>query len=292
MFLIVMGQYIQAQELNIKVSVQTPAIKKADPELFTQMEQAISDFLNNTRWTSKTYEPHEKIVGTIQLTITEEYSATSFAADFIIGVSRPVYETSYTSPLISHLDKGMPFTYTFNQPIERSEDNFNDYLSSVLTFYAYLVLGLDADSFEPFGGTEYFQTALNVYNALPTGLKTNDAGWGTSNDQNRYWILENILNPRMRPFRQAFYEYHRLGLDMMTNDRGKARAVIASNITTLDDVNRTFPNSMMLIVFGNSKREELVQLFEVAPPGQKKKIYDIMVSINPILAEALKSLKL
>lgn len=280
------------QEFNFKVTVTAPNLKTVDANIFEQLEKDLESFINNTKWTSGTYEAHERIEGKLQITITEEFTQTSFAGDFIVQASRPVYQASYTSPLINHIDKNVNFVYNLNQEIERSEDNYTDNLSSVVTFYLYMILGLDADSFELNGGTPHYQTAQNVINVLPQGVVSADPGWQSQGKRrSRYWLVENVLNPRVRPFRQAFYEYHREGLDRMAEDRGRARAVIASNITLIADVNQAFPNSMVLTVFGNTKREELVQLFEVASPGQRKKIYNTMVKVNPILAEHLKTLK-
>lgn len=279
------------QEFNIKVTVAAPNLKLNDPALFEQLENDISEFINNTKWTADTYEPHEKIDGSIQITIVEEYSQTSFVGDFIIQAVRPVFKSTHSSPLINHVDKSVNFTYQLNQEIERSEDSYSDNLSSVLTYYLYMILGLDADSFELNGGTDYFTTAQRVVSVIPPNVANSEPGWqALGKDFNRYWFVENMLNPRVRPFRQAFYEYHRQGLDKMSDDRGRARAVIASNITLIEDVNQSFPNSMVLKIFGNSKRDELVQLFDVAPPGQRKKIYNTMVKVNPILAETLKPL--
>jgi hypothetical protein len=279
------------QEFNMNVTVSAPNLKLTDPQLFKQMETSLTEFINNTKWTTDSYEQHEKIEGSIQIQIVEEYSQTSFLANFIIQAVRPVFNASYTSPLINHVDNGVAITYEINQEIERSEDSFTDNLSSVINYYLYMILGLDADSFELNGGTEHFRMAQQVISVIPPGFANGEPGWqAVGKDFNRYWFVENMLNPRVRPFRQAFYEYHRQGLDKMSEDRGRARAVIASNITLIQDVNQTFPNSMALRVFSNTKRNELVQIFDVAPPGQRKKIYNTMVKVNPILAEALKPL--
>ena len=275
----------------MNVTVTAPNLKLTDPQMFKQMETSISEFINNTKWTTNSYEQHEKIEGSIQIQIVEEYSQTSFLANFIIQAVRPVFNASYTSPLINHVDNSVAITYEINQEIERSEDSFTDNLSSVINYYMYMILGLDADSFELNGGTDHFRMAQQVISVIPPGIANSEPGWqAVGKDFNRYWFVQNMLNPRVRPFRQAFYEYHRQGLDKMSEDRGRARAVIASNITLVQDVNQTFPNSMALRVFGNTKRNELVQIFDVAPPGQRKKIYNTMVKVNPILAEALKPL--
>lgn len=277
------------QELNFEVTVVAPNVQVADPEIFKLIERDVANFINNTKWTGKTYEPNEKIEGSIQFTITKDLAA-AFTADFIIKAVRPVYNASYTTPLINHVDKGISFGYQPNQDIERSEQTYTDNLSSILTFYVYMVLALDADSFELYGGTDYYNTALAVMANLPSGLATSDPGWDPSKVSNRATFIESALNPRLKPFRQAYYEYHRQGLDKMTEDRGRARAVIASNITQIADVNQSFPYAQALKIFAYAKREELSTLFEVAPKGQKRKVYNTFVAIDPILAEALKKL--
>lgn len=280
---------LDGQEFNARVTVLAPNVSTADPEIFKEIERTIDEFINGTKWTGKSYEPHEKIEATIQLTITQD-AATTFTADLIIKAVRPVYNSGYQSPLINHVDKGVTFTFQPGTVIQRSEQTFTSNLSSILTFYAYMILGIDADTYELYGGTDYFNTAQNVLITVPQGLASSDPGWESGRQANRTSFIETMINARLRPFRQAVYEYHRQGLDMMTEDRGRARAIISSNITQIADVNQSFPYAHALKIFAYSKREELVRIFDVAPKGQRKKVYNTFVAVDPILAEALKKL--
>lgn len=280
-----------AQELNFQVKVLAPNLATADPEILRGLENDVAEFINNTKWTTREYEPHEKISGSIQFTVLED-KAASFKCELIVKAARPVYNTDYETPLINHVDRSVTFGYQPNQQIERSDQVFTDNLSSILTFYVYVILGLDADSFAAYGGTDYYTTALNVATVIPGGLATGDPGWEPGRKFNRLSYIESMLNPRMKPFRQAYYEYHLQGLDKLADDRGRGRAIIASAITQMGDVNQSFPYAPAMKVFFYTKREELSNIFEVAPKGQRRKVYNVGTAVDPILAEALKKLNL
>lgn len=281
-----------AQELNAKVTINTPVNTTVDKTFYNEMEKSISDLMNNSTWTEDDYEVIEKIEVNITLTITAEIDANNFEGELIIQASRPIYNSLYQSPLINHVDKNVTFSYITQQVLRKSNDGYYDNLSSILSYYAYLILGLDADSFELYGGDKYFQEALNVINNLSGGLK-DDAGWKNSGitKNNRYWILENLMNSRFRQFRQAYYEYHRLGLDDMIEDPDKRRAILSSALTAIGDVNESNQNSILLQIFSNTKREEVVEIFKVDERGPRSKIRNIMVRIDPANANKFDELK-
>ncbi|HHS96096.1 MAG TPA: DUF4835 family protein, partial [Phaeodactylibacter sp.] len=206
---------ITAQELQANVSVNTPRLQKTDPQVFKELESAITEFLNAQKWTNDEFDHEERIQINIQLNIKEELANNQFKADLIIQSSRPVYGSDYQTVMLSTVDKDILFTYEQFQPIQYSQNSFIDNLSSLLSFYAYIVIGMDYDSFSPFGGDPYFLAAQEIANTIPTDNSGKYKGWRPIDGQrNRYWIIENFLNPRMRPIRQAIYDYHRLGLDI------------------------------------------------------------------------------
>lgn len=283
---------IQAQELNIDVKVSTPNIQLADPRIFADMEINISEFLNNTKWTDDDYEDLEKIEGSLLITIVEELSTTSFKADFIFQSIRPVYNSNYKSQLLNYSDKNVPLSYVERQPIRKSTDTYFDNLSSVLTFYACAILGFDYDSFSPFGGEQYFQLAQNVLNTIPDHVRGADDNWSLQGkSRNRFYMIENLLNPRIKPLRQAMYEYHRLSLDTMADDADKAKAIMSSAITSISQVNKDLPNSMLVQMFTDCKRKEIIEIFKGANRGEQTKIYDLMVVLDPSQASEYSSIK-
>lgn len=274
---------LQAQEVQFQVTVNTPKLQTADPKLFQNLEAALQDFLNNQRWTEDDFEVEERIKCNIQLTITAEESANIFKADLAIQSVRPIYGTSYETPLLSHVDKDVTFKYEQFQPIDYSENVYIDNLSSVISFYVYVILGMDYDSFSPFGGDPYFQIAQDIINTVPQEVTGAFKGWrslDSGKQRNRYWMIENILTPRVRPFRQANYDYHRQGLDVMEKTPESARSSMMSALEVVDKVNRAYPNSMILQMFANAKANEIIDVFKQGNPSEKSRVYAIMTKLD------------
>lgn len=273
---------IDAQELNLDVTINTPQLKTADPKVFNTLENAIQEFYNNTVWTEEEYEPFERIEGALQINITDDISSSTFVCDMYLSVSRPVYKSNYYSQLINHVDKGITFSYAEFDPLYNNTASFSDNLSAILTFYAYIIIGLDSDSFSPYGGETYYQIAQNIVSAIPTNVTNTDKSWtALGGERNRYWLINNFLNPRMRNYRLANYEYHRQGLDVMYDDTDAGKANMLGALKSIGDVNKTFPNSMAMQVFSDTKRQELIEIFSGASSGERRKVYDIMTKIDP-----------
>jgi len=273
---------VQAQELQATVSINTPLLQKTDPQVFKEMEIAMTEFLNSQRWTEDEYEQEERIQVNIQINITDELSANEFKGDLIIQSSRPVFGGDYQSVLVSTVDKGITFTYEQFQPIQFSENIFIDNLSSVLSFYAYIIIGMDYDSFSPFGGEDYFQKANEILNIIPNNLTGKYKGWRSlDGNQTRYWLIENLLNPRMRPIRQATYDYHRLGMDTMHKDVEVGKNILLKSIEAIGVVNKAQANSMLVTLFADAKSSEIVEVFKEGTPQQKTEIKKLMGKMDP-----------
>jgi len=280
-FTIFLSQTSSAQELLFDVTVNTPKIQNVDPKVFSNMETSIQEFLNNRKWTEDVYEQEERIKCKIQLTITEEISQTTFRADLAIQSTRPIFGSSEQTPLLNHVDKDVVFNYEPFQPIVFSKNLFQDNLSSILGFYANIVLGMDYDSFAPLGGDQYFQAAQEVLTSIPQNLTGTYQGWRQlDGNRNRYWMIENLLSPRVRDFRLALYKYHREGLDNMVENPETSRTTIMTNIKTIEQVNRNYPNSMILQMFANSKRNELIEILKKGDKSQKDNFFRAMVKID------------
>lgn len=282
-----------SQELNIDVKVTTPISPTADPKLFETLERSVSELFNNTKWTDDEVASEERINGTVRITIVEEKSSNSFVADIIVQSERPVFQSVYVTPMLNYIDKSVSFSYDLNQPIQRSDNVYLDQLSSILTFYAYAILALDYDSFSSLGGDEHWQSAQNVINAIPSGL-TDGTGWdsgATTVRRNRYWLVENMLNPKVRPYRQSFYDYHIKGLDTMYEDADKGRAILLSAINVYGEVNSNYNNSMVMRLMADTKRDEVLEIFQVGDKGQKTKVRSTMLKIDPTQADRYNILK-
>lgn len=278
--LFVFSKAIIAQELNVTVSVNTPKIQTADPKVFTSLEANLKDFFNNQKWTDETFELEERINCKIQLTIREELSATSFKADLAIQASRPVFGSNYETALLNHVDKDFTFSYEQFQPIDFSKNVYTSNLTSTLAFYIYYILGMDYDSFSPLGGDIYFQAAQDIMTNIPSDNPP--LGWRPRDgNRNRYWMIENALNPRVRPFRQAMYDYHRLSLDVMSEDPTAGKAKMLEALEVISKVNKDYPAAMIIQMFNNSKSSELIEIFKGGDGKQKNRVKQIMRKLDP-----------
>lgn len=295
LFLVLLGVglawTLPAQELNFTVKINTQKLQTVDPRVFETLEQTMVEFLNSTKWTEDVFELPERITGNILLTIQEELSATSFKADLAIQTTRPVFGTgTYETPLFNHIDRDISFTYEQFQPLQFSRNAYNDNLSAVLSYYVYLVLGLDYDSFSQYGGDPYFQLAQDIVNNVPSNA--GGTGWRASeNSRNRFWLIENFLSPRVRPYREAVYIYHRLGLDAMYQDVAKGRSLIAESLKNVEKVNQAYPNSIVMQTFINTKSQELIELFKRGTTAEKDLFVRVMSRIDAPNANLYRSVR-
>jgi hypothetical protein len=272
-------------ELNATVRVSTPQLQKNDRKVFDQLEISLRDFVNNTTWTQERFEPEERIKCNFILTISEEQDNNVFRAELAVQSTRPVFGSGYETALLSHLDKDIVFTYEQNQPIEFQVDaTDNQNLPSLFAFYAYLMIGMDFDSYSLYGGDPYLLTAQQIVTNIQNSSTNSTPGWRPADggkNRNRYWIIENLLNPRVKPYRAAMYNYYRKGLDMFTTDMDKAKGVILQSLEEVDKVNTAYFNSMIIQMFANAKRDELVEMWKVAGRPQKERVIQIMTKIDP-----------
>ena len=283
---------IQAQELNVNVKVNTQKLQTVDPKVFVTLEQTISEFLNSQKWTTDVFETEERINCNFILTIQEELSPTSFKADLAVQSSRPVYASEYDTPLFNYIDKEVTFFYEQYQPVQYSRNQYNDNLSAVLAFYAFVIIGKDYDSFSPMSGEPYFQLAQDIVNSVPQSAASSNPGWrSVESNRNRYWLSENLLSPRVRPMRQAMYNYHRQGLDVMHADPETGKAVITQALDEVARVNQSYPNSMIVQLFNNEKSSEIVEIFKVGSLDQQNEVIRLMSRLDPANASKYREIK-
>jgi len=272
----------QAQEFNATVKITAPKLQTADPAIFKTLEKSVVQLVNGTAWTEDEYETFERIDVSITINITEELSATSFRAELLIQASRPIYNSTEETQLFALSDKNMTFTYEQYQPLEYTKNAYNNNLTSILSFYSYIILAYDYDSYSLNGGSPYFQLAQDIISAIPPNIANSSNGWNPAkgNKRNRYWLLENALSPRAVPMRKAIYNYHLRGLDRMVEDPEVARKSIMNAITQIAQVNRAYPNSMIVQLFAISKGDEILQIFMEDTNANKQKIYKAMIKID------------
>ena len=270
-----------AQEMNFQITINTPKLQTTDPKVFESLKESMLQFLNNQKWTDDPFEPEERINCNIQLTIREELAANTFSADFAIQGVRPVYGSTYETILLSHVDKDFTFSYEQFQPLEFSKNAYNNNLTAMLSFYVYIIIGMDYDSFSAFGGEPYFQIANDILTTVPPGAASQYPGWRSlDGNRNRYWIIENILSPKVRPYRQAMYDYHRQSLDIMHEDPTAGRVIMAQALNEILKVDRSYPNSMIIQMFANAKSQEVIEIFKNGTRQEKTDVARIMKKLD------------
>ncbi len=268
-----------AQELNCQVSVLTPAIQASDKSIYDDLQTDLREFLNNRKWTDDEFLNQERIECSMVITISER-NDDNFKADIQVQSRRPVYGSSYNTTMINHKDDNFTFKYIQDQVIDFDETNINSNLTAVVAFYAYIIIGIDYDSFSPEGGTPYFvkaQTIVNNAQRLP------DQGWKSfeSSQRNRYWIVENLLNVSFKPLRNFSYTYHRLGFDKFYDNILDARLTITNNLDELRKVYQDKPNSVIMDIFFLAKVDEIVNLYAQATSDEKNRALQILTLVDP-----------
>jgi hypothetical protein len=268
-----------SQELKCAVSVNASQIQTSDVGVFKDLENAIEQFMNGRRWTNDSYKNHEKIICNFLITITKMPAIGSFSASVQVQSARPVFNSSYNSLLFNFADREWEFEYIESMPLEYNDNTFTNNLTSMLAFYAYLIVGLDYDSFSELGGTPYFQRALTVVN---NAQQSNLPGWqALGSNRNRYWIIENLNNPQMVDLRKAIYHYHRNGLDLFDTDPDKSREVILNGLKDIKKVRDVNPNAILVVSFFDAKGKELANIFSDGNIQIRRQAYDIITAIDP-----------
>lgn len=287
LFFIIAGIFssvlLQAQELDCRVQVSGPGLPESERQILQTLQSDIYEFINQRNWTNYEFKKEERIECSIVITIGEKAGTDEYKGTIQVQSRRPVYESSYNSPLINYQDRDYSFRYTENTPLEYDGNTFISNLTEVLAFYAYLIIGFDFDSFSPMGGTPYFEEAQNIVNRAQNAQ---EPGWKSFESQrNRYWIMENIFNNTYASLRQAMYRYHRLGFDKMTDNMEIARAEVTGALELLQKVHRQRPGTPLMQMILTAKRDELVKLYSKATPMDQNKAIQILTEIDPSNAE-------
>lgn len=269
-----------AQELNCTVQILAPQLQNSsDKKILQTLQQAAFEFMNNRKWTNDVFKQDERIECSVVISILEKPSADEFKGTIQVQARRPVYKSAYNSLLLNILDKNLSFKYIEYQPLEFSESSSLSNLTSILAYYAYIIIGTDYDSFSLEGGSAYFQKAQTIVSNAQT---VNEKGWKSFEDnQNRYWIVENIQSSIFKPMRECIYKYHRLGFDAMSDDLVTGRAAVLQSLQLLKKVHEIKPSSYSMQLFFLAKADEVVNLFSLAEPVEKIKVMELLNEVDP-----------
>lgn len=270
-----------AQELNCRVNVLTPNIQGVDRSVFTQFQQDITQYINNRRWTNDRYDEYEKIKCSFTITITALPSSDRFEGTIQVQVIRPALNSTYETVIFNLMDKDFRVNYVPFQVLEYSENTYLNNLTSILNFYANLVLAADYDCMSLKAGSPYFERCRNIVNLANN---SSEKGWRAADDgqnRNRYWFLENLTNNSYAAIHSILYKYHREGIDKMENDVNLGRSKILDTLLDLQKLFVQNPNLYFVQVFNETKSQELIGIFSKATPGEKQQFLRIMTQIDP-----------
>lgn len=277
-----------AQELNCQVEVNAQKIEGSSKSVFQTLQEAMTEYMNETRFSNATFSNNEKIDCRLYLTVSE-YTDDRITGDLQVQLSRPVYNSTYTTTLFNFKDSRISFEYREGEPLVFNNTTIDNNLTAILNYYAYLFLGLDFDSFSPKGGEPYFERAASVVQAAQS---LGEIGWKAFEDpKNRSGVLSSFTQPSTAAWRQMIYDYHRKGLDEMVTSPDKGRASITQSLSAIEAIYQADPMSAALSIFRDSKLDELVNVYSKAPQTEREMVYKLLQPIYPAENERLNKIR-
>lgn len=284
---------VHGQELNAKITINHNQISGTDASVFDNLQQTLTQFVNDRQWTSLQFAKNERIACNFNITVTK-YDASSglFTCKALIQANRPVYNASYTTTLYNNTDNDFNFVFRQFDQLEFNEETVDNQLTALFAYYAYLIIGLDLDSFSPLGGSDVLERCMNLVN---NAQNLEFTGWKSfDNDRNRFAIINDYLDGAMQPFRQLQYDYYRKGLDEMAANADRGRTEITTAIENdLKKCHEDKPQSMLPQIWTDFKRDELANIYKgKGTQKEKESVYEILFSINASQNNAWEKIKL
>lgn len=277
----VFSQRVTAQELEAKVVVNHSKIQGTNTSVFTTLQEAMTEFLNTRKWSNAQYTTREKIACSFNLIVNEYSDDGRFGCSLMVQANRPVYNASYNTTVFNFNDNAVDFNYIEHDKLEFSDDIVDNNLTAVLAYYAYLIIGLDMDTFAPKGGTDVLNKAENVVN---NAQMLGEDGWKAFGDsKNRHALINDYMNGAMEPYRQLFYDYHRKGLDEMAQNVERGRSNITTSLTLLEKAKQDKPMSVLPQLFTEIKKDELINVYSKGTSKEKEEVNRILCLVNPSL---------
>lgn len=274
---------VQAQELKCNVTINSDQVEGSNKAVFNTLQQSIQEFVNNSQWTNLTFQDKERIECNM-LIVVKQVQDNMYVCEFTCQSRRPVFGTTYTTPILNFKDNNFAFTYQEFDRLDFQQHTFTSNLTALIAYYCYLIIGHDMDSFSRLGGTPYFQICEDIVNAAQSASleSTEQSGWKAfDSNRNRYALINNLMDEAFKEYRQYFYDYHRYGLDEMINNVANGRARIASGIEILDKANKARPATYVINAFLDAKSDELVNIFQEGTEDERTKVYEALVNIDP-----------
>jgi hypothetical protein len=275
-------QVSYSQELKCNISINSQQIQGSNKRVFNTLQTALYEFMNNRAWSNHVFSVEERIECNILITISD-VSSDEYKATLQIQARRPVYNSSYNTVMLNYVDNSFTFSYVEYEPLDFTESTFRSNLTSVMAFYAYMILGFDYDSFSLMGGTEFYKKAETIVNNAQTASEKGWKAFDSKNNKNRYWLVKNMLDSKYEPFREFLYRYHIKGLDLMDQKTSDARAEIADDLVLLQKIYRDKPDPYLnpLQIIFDAKADEFVNIFSESFSEEKNRVYTILKEIDP-----------
>lgn len=276
------------QELNCTVTVVAQQTGNDNNQVFKTLERQLTEFINNTQWTDKKFKTQERIECSMVINV-QNYNNDAFSATLQVQSSRPVYGSTYSTPVYTFNDKDFQFRYLEFQNLVFNSNQFESNLISTLAFHIYMILGMDADTFAPNGGNNYFRQAQTIVNySAGNGGK----GWKLEDGlQSRFAMIDKLLSPTYKEFRSSMYSYHRDGLDLMYKDLKKGKEAVSASVSDLQKMHGRRPNSFLMRVFFDSKANEVASIFSGGPSVSISKLVNALNKISPVNASKWQKIK-
>ncbi|MFB0938731.1 MAG: DUF4835 family protein [Urechidicola sp.] len=271
---------LTAQEINATVTINSDNVSGSNKQVYQTLERSLTEYINQKKWTENNFKIQERIQCAFTLTILDQPSSNEFVGNIQIQSTRPIYNTSYLTPIFNFKDDDFSFQYTEFEILQYNKNNFESNLVSIVTFYVYSILGMDADSFTNKGGTEYYKQAEGVVNQAQ---QSSYIGWSqTDRGPTRFRLINDILSGAYDNYRTSLYNYHRNGLDIMSDDKKDAKDNISETIQLLRDIYNRRPNSLLVRTFMDSKADEIVEIFSDGPRFNADKLKESLIKMSPV----------
>ena len=289
LFLLFFSTLAQAQELNCTVKVNSETLANANLTIFKTLEKSLTEFLNKTKWTTLNFKQKERIDCSMFINVTS-FSSDQFSATIQIESSRPIFNSTYTSPVFNYNDKDFSFRYVEYEALIFNPNSFDSNLIAVIAYYANMIIGLDGDTFSSLGGADAYANALQI---VGTAQGSNYKGWSQSDgNQNRYFLVNDLVSNNFTPLREALFDYHFKGLDKMSEDLKASKEQIKTALFGIEKVNLVRPNNIVTRMFFDGKSDEIVTIFSGGPKMDISDLLDKLSRISPLNASKWASIKI
>lgn len=280
---------IQAQQLNCTIQINSDKVASTNQQLFKNLKTSISDFVNKTDWTGDEYKQNEKIECSMVL-IINSYDSNQFSATLQVQSTRPIFNSTYSSPVFNYMDNDFSFRYIEFENLQFNPSNFDSNLVSTLAYYSYMILGFDADTYALMGGNKHYEVAQQIVSvAQQSGYK----GWNQSEgNQNKYFLVNDVLSGTYDPYRETLYQYHREGLDTMSSNTKTSKQKVMDSINTLSKLYSVRPNAFLTRVFFDAKVDELVSILSGGPKLSINETIETLNKMSPLNVSKWSTIKL